>query len=164
MNADQPNTDHPPESCALTIQAGRLHVRLQDDGEPIPATIVYLRPLSERSGVAFLDEDSHEILSLDSLETLSPACRELALAQLADRYHLPNITHIRSIATISGTHYWKVETDRGPREFAFKEPGANVTQLNDSHIILRDTIGNRYEIRSLSELDPHSQRQINKVL
>jgi hypothetical protein len=50
------------------------------------------------------------------------------------------------------------------RLHAFKEPGKNVTQLNQEHIILRHTIGNRYEIRSLLDLDLHSQHQVNKIL
>ena len=51
-----------------------------------------------------------------------------------------------------------------PCAFTFKEPGKNVTYLHQEHIVLRDAIGNRYEIRSLSELDAHSRRQINKLL
>ena len=71
---------------------------------------------------------------------------------------------VNSIDTIFGTHYWKVDTDKGPCEFAFKEPGKNVTWLSPTQIVIRDTIGNRYEIRSLASLDTHSQRQVNKIL
>ena len=45
--------------CTLTIEAGQLHVRRPDDDESIAATIAYLRPLSSRSEITFLDSDSH---------------------------------------------------------------------------------------------------------
>lgn len=149
--------------CTLLMRDGRLHVQLGTD-DPVPAKIVYLRPLSSRSEVTFLNDDSEEILTLHSLDQLQPACRELALDQLAQRYHLPLIQRVETIRTIFGTHYWKVQTDKGRREFAFKEPGKNVTHVPPSRIILRDTIGNRYEISDMSSLDPHSRRQVSKVL
>ncbi len=150
--------------CTLTIEAGQLHVRRPGDDKSVAATIAYLRPLSARSEITFLDSDSHEILSVDSLDQLARSCQKLARAELATRYHLPRIAHVNSIDTVFGMHYWKVETDKGPCEFVFKEPGKNVTQLSPTHIILRDTIGNRYEIPSITTLDAHSQRQINKIL
>ena len=151
-------------ACTLTIEAGRLHIRLQDAQEAIPTSIVYLRPLSARSEISFFNDESQEILTLGSLEELAPACQEIAKAELAERYHLPQITHVKSIETIFGSHYWKVATDKGNCEFAFKEPGKNVTRINQEHVILCDTIGNRFEIRSLSELDSHSRRQVNRIL
>jgi hypothetical protein len=154
-------TRTPP--CVLSIDAGRLRIRRPHDEEAVPAAIVYLRPLSARSEIAFFDEDSQELLSLNSLDELAPSCRKLAEAALAERYHLPQITRVNSIETIFGTHYWSVDTDKGSCAFAFKEPGKNVTYLSPEHIVLRDAFGNRYEIRCIAELDGHSRRQVHKI-
>jgi len=164
MGNDEISGSPHPAACSLSMQAGRLHIRLQGEEEPLPVSIVYLRPLSARTEISFFDDDSHEVLSMESLNELSPACRKLAEAQLAERYHMPQITRVASIETIFGSHYWKVETDKGSCEFAFKEPGKNVTYLNQDHLVLRDAIGNRYEIPSLSQLDANSRRQVNKIL
>ena len=101
---------------------------------------------------------------MDSHHQLAPSCQKIVCAELATRYHLPQIAHVNSIATVFGMHYWKVETDKGPFLFAFKEPGKNVPRLNATHINLRNTIGNSYEIQSSTALDTHCKRQINTVL
>ena len=36
-------------ACTLTLEGDRLHVRRPGDAQPIPANIVYLRPLSART-------------------------------------------------------------------------------------------------------------------
>ncbi|MHC4592764.1 MAG: DUF1854 domain-containing protein [Planctomycetota bacterium] len=45
-----------------------------------------------------------------------------------------------------------------------KDPTKNAVWLTDNHLILRDTLGNRYEIPTFSGLDAASRAQIAKVL
>ena len=63
-----------------------------------------------------------------------------------------------------GTRYWKVETDRGPRWFALREPGKNVTWISATRVVLRDTAGNRFEIPDLEALDGRSRRWVARSL
>jgi hypothetical protein len=50
------------------------------------------------------------------------------------------------------------------RNFAVKSVNKDVTWITDDHILIRDTLGYRYEIASLSALDEHSQEEVDKVL
>ena len=64
-----------------------------------------------------------------------------------------------------GTRYWSVETDRGPRRFAMREPRKNLHWLDPrERCLIRDTMGNRYEIERLSDLDDASRSAVEKVL
>ena len=50
------------------------------------------------------------------------------------------------------------------RSFATKDPNKNVTRVSEDHLILRDVLGNCYEIPSLSELDERSRDRAEMVL
>ena len=63
-----------------------------------------------------------------------------------------------------GIRYWHVETNLGERRFALKHAGKNAFWLTDDHLMLRDTLGCRYEIRSFSALDPRSQAEVQGVI
>ena len=45
-----------------------------------------------------------------------------------------------------------------------KDPSANLTWITDDRAMLKDTLGNRYEIESFLALDPRSQAQIDKIV
>jgi hypothetical protein len=74
------------------------------------------------------------------------------------------VSRVKRIDVQFGTRYWEVDTDRGPRWFALREPGKNVVWLSDDRLVLRDTAGNRYEIADLSALDARSRRAIRLSL
>ena len=75
------------------------------------------------------------------ISSMDPACRTPPREVLQERYHMSRVERVTDSQITFDTHYWTVETDRGSREFAFKEPGKNVTWLNDDHIVIRDTGG-----------------------
>ena len=83
---------------------------------------------------------------------------------LGERYHLAAIVRVHEVDVRFGTRYWRVETDRGPRWFALREPGKNVAWLSDTHLVLRDTAGNRYEIGDVDALDRGSRRWVMRSL
>jgi hypothetical protein len=114
--------------------------------------------------VCFLDEQKREVLMIDSLDGLDPESRRVAEAELERRYLIPKITRVVRTAAHFGSRYWEVETDRGPRRFAMKDPAKNAVWISDDHLILRDTLGNRYEIPSFATLDQWSRSQVAKVL
>jgi hypothetical protein len=63
-----------------------------------------------------------------------------------------------------GHRYLKVQTNRGFRYFNLKEPGKNVTHVTDDHLVIRDSMGNRYEIQSVKALDAESRQRLELVL
>ncbi len=151
-------------TCELSVRGGQLFCKTAGMDEATEAKIVYLRPLTTRREVAVLGKEDQELCYLNSVEELAEPSRVIAAEQLAARYHLPEIKRVESIETLFGTHYWTVETATGKHEFAFKEPGKNVTSMPNGRLVLRDTIGNRYTIPSIEALDLHSRRQVRKII
>lgn len=143
---------------------GRLWLRPPGGGEAVPVTVRYLRPLTARSEIVFLDVQGREVLTAVGVEALAGEERSLVERAIQERYHMAVIRRVRSVDVRFGTRYWEVETDRGPRWFALREPGKNVTWLDDVHLVLRDTAGNRYEIRDVTALDGASRRWVGLSL
>ena len=148
----------------LERRNGRLYVERPDGGGVAAVTVRYLRPLTARSEIVLLDEKGLEVLTLPGVADLPEPQRRLLEEALRERYHLATISSVESVDVRFGTRYWKVETDRGPRWFALREPGKNVTWLSDTRLVLRDTAGNRYEIRDLAALDAASRRWVMRSL
>lgn len=147
----------------LTRRDGRLWLE-RGDGEPVAVTARYLRPLTSRTEIVFLDEKGREVATVLGLEGLDGDARALVEEALRERYCMATILRVRSIDVRFGTRYWEVDTDRGPRWFALREPGKNVTWLDEGHLVLRDTVGNRFEIPDVGALDRSSQRWIGLSL
>ncbi len=101
---------------------------------------------------------------IPSLDALDPESRHVVEAELGNSYLVPVISEISDIKAHLGTLYWAVETDAGFRRFALKDPVQNVTWLSEDHLVLRDCVGNRYEIKSVAALDRQSRRKISLVL
>jgi hypothetical protein len=142
----------------LVSRSGRLFA--QADGGEVAVTVRYLRPLTSRTEIVLLDDKGREVATVMEPEALPPEQRAAIDAALKERYHLVTITKVLEVDVLFGTRYWSVETDRGPRQFALREPGKNVTWLGEGHLVLRDTAGNRYEIPDTERLDPRSRRWI----
>lgn len=147
----------------LIRRNGRLLLE-RPDQEPVEVTIRYLRPLTERTGLVLLDDKGREVASVAGEGAFPEGERELVREALRLRYHLPVIRRVERVEVRFGTRYWWVDTDRGPRWFALREPGKNVTWLSPEHVVLRDTAGNRYEVQDVGALDPSSQRRIRMSL
>jgi hypothetical protein len=146
---------------------GRLFLRRPDqpgEEEPVAVTVRYLRPLTARTELVFLDEKQREVVTVTGLDALQGEERALVEEALGERYLMAAIQRVRRIDVQFGTRYWQVETDRGPRWFALREPGKNAAWLNDTHLVLRDTAGNRYEIPDLNALDAPSRRRVRRSL
>ena len=58
----------------------------------------------------------------------------------------------------------EVETNLGERRFALKHASKHAIWLTDDHLVLKDTLGCRYEIKPYSALDVRSRAEVEKVL
>lgn len=134
--------------------------------EAVPVTLVYARPISARgTQVSILRaKKKEEIAWLESLDELDPDSRTLAEEVLHDRYRISVVKSVEHSFVNHGHRYLKVQTDRGFRYFNLKEPGKNVTHVTDDHLVIRDSMGNRYEIQSIRALDPESRTRLELVL
>ncbi len=154
-----------PPACRLAWQGEHVHATV-GDAAPIKVRLVWAKPVTGRGEeIALLDDKKNEVLMLPDLACLDADSRAVAVESLARRYLIPTIARVKSTRAHMGVRYWHIETDLGERRFAMRDPARNVTWLDGGdRALLRDTIGNRYQIVSMRALDEASRRQVIKVL
>ncbi|MEM7387947.1 MAG: DUF1854 domain-containing protein [Verrucomicrobiota bacterium] len=142
------------------------HLEDNDQSEPQRVCLVYARPISDReTDISVMDlKKKKEVFYLHTLDDLDPASRREAQRSLRESYPVAVIHRVTHTHVAHGHRYLKVETDRGFRYFNLKEPGKNVTYLSPDHLIIRDSMGNRFEIPSIEGLDEPSRQFLDKVL
>src|SRR5262245_16050748 len=67
--------------------------------------------------ICFLDSEGREICMVRDPAVLEEQTRQFISGELKRRYMTAIIERVDSVRTESGTSYFKVMTDRGPREF-----------------------------------------------
>ena len=101
---------------------------------------------------------------LDRLDVLEPASLAAAEEELRRRYLTARIVAIPHIKSEFGVSYWDVETDKGPREFVVQSLSESCVWLSDTHLLIADVDGTRFEIPDRTALDPASQARLDAVL
>lgn len=153
------------EKVRLIKKQDRTYAVFTDGDEEIPVKIVWARPVSAKGHeVSLVGEDKKELMMLQSLDCLDEESRKIAENELEQRYLVPRVTKVWSAGATFGSWYWDVETDKGRRKFAMRNPSKNVTWITDDRLLMRDTLGNRYEIESYVGLDTRSQAVLERVL
>ena len=161
MNAE----NNIPAGMRLRRRGDQVLLDSLNGQEPVPVKLLWARPISGRgTHLSILDDKRTELALLDGLATLDPESRRIAEEDLARRYLVPQITRVIRTRVCFGIRYLRVDTDLGRRDFAFKDASRNVVWISDDHVMLRDTMGCRYEIKPFSGLDPASQREVRRVL
>ncbi len=137
------------------------------DGDgAVPVRVAWVRPLTGRGGAVTVMHagKKQEIAMLEGFDHLDAESRQIVADELACRYFLPKITKVLETFATFGNRYWRVETDRGPRRVLMKSPEADATWVTDDRCLLRDALGNCYEIESFAGLDRASRILADKVL
>ncbi|MHC4198625.1 MAG: DUF1854 domain-containing protein [Planctomycetota bacterium] len=121
-----------------------------------PATAPHLHvQLREQGGKA--------VGMLKDLSELDGESRELAEELLRDRYVVPVISEIQGLRHEVGLWAWRVDTDRGEREFGMKSPRDDLRRLAGGRVRITDVHGNTYEIRDLDALDGRSRSLFGRI-
>jgi len=155
----------PGREFCLVRKHDQIFLKYTDAEDEVPVRLAWARPISGRGReISLLDEKKKEILMIESLAELDPDSRAIAETELEKRYLVPQITRVISTAPHFGSRYFHVETNLGPRRFVLKDPNKNATWVTEDHLVIRDTLGNRYEINPFSTLDARSQAEVDKVL
>lgn len=153
------------KTFTLSRKKSQLLLRFHDASVDIPVKVVRARPLTAPDGeISFLNDDKKEVAYIENAESLDPVSAALAREELSKRYFMPRITQVFRAHAEFGSRFFEVETEAGFRHFALRESHKNALWITGDHLILRDTIGNRYEIPSIAGLDERSQTEIGKVL
>lgn len=140
---------HPP---------GQLRMQVGEERSYPIVRICRAAPLSRPTEfIVFLDGKGNEICTIERLADLDPHNQRIVEHELAHRYLTARIERIASLRVEGAVSYWRVETDRGPREFVVQGMHENSHWFSDDHLLLIDVDGNRFEIASLAALDERSR-------
>ncbi|MCY3022968.1 MAG: DUF1854 domain-containing protein [Planctomycetota bacterium] len=157
--------DEKPRPFKLIRKLDKVFIQFLEGGEEKPVKLLWPRPVSaQRREVSIVDEKKKEVVLLEDLSSLDADSRRIAEEELEKRYLTARIHRVLEATAQFGTRSWKVETDRGMRRFVVKSVNKDVTWITEDHILIRDTLGYRYEIPSLSALDEHSREEVDRVL
>jgi len=157
--------EHETPQFKLVRKLDQVLLRFGDGRDDLPVRLAWARPVYSRGrDVCILTEKKSEVVMVSSLDALDAESRSIAQDELARRYLIPTITRVISANPHLGNRYWHVETELGERKFLMKDPTRNVVWITGDHLILRDALGNRYEVASLSALDAFSRAEVLKVV
>lgn len=120
-----------------------------------------LFPVSRTEGfITLLDTDGNETAIIRNLKDLDPKSLDVIETSLNDYYLVPYITAILSVTEKYGTLHWKVETNRGIKEFDIRNRNHDIRIYDDGCVRVRDSDDNRYIISDYRSLDRHSRNQL----
>jgi hypothetical protein len=153
------------DELKLSRRHGRTYVRLNGDATETPVRIAWARPLTGWGReLVLMDEKKREVAMVRDMGRLDGHSRKVAASELCERYIVAKIQRVLSTKTHFGVRFWEVQTDRGRRHFAMKDPSRNVLYLTDDRLMVRDSLGNSYAIESFAALDKRSRTLIENVL
>ncbi len=143
----------------------RLRMTVGDERSYPTVKPAWAAPLSRPNAhLALLDGKGEEITTLVDPNALPPDSQVAVREELRRRYLTATVTAITSAKFEYGATYWKVQSDRGEREFVTQSLQENALWLSRTHLMLLDVDGNRFEILDIEALDAHSRAFIGAIL
>ncbi|MES2460885.1 MAG: DUF1854 domain-containing protein [Armatimonadota bacterium] len=144
---------------------GTLRLTLGDRWSYPQVKLYQAAPLSQPGKYLSLQSGKGEEIALvENLADFTPAARAIVEEEIRRRYLTAKIETISEIRTEFGVTYWHVQTDRGPRDFVMQSLSESCVWLSDTHLLLVDVDGNRFEIADRSALDQGSKTRLASVL
>ncbi len=144
---------------------GTLRLTVADNYSFLVVRLYQAAPLSQpKHFLAFQDGKGEEIALVPHLSDLTTEAQPVAEAELARRYLTAKIESVSGVKTEFGATYWNVVTSRGERDFVMQSLTESCIWLSDTHILLIDVDGNRFEIPDRTLLDAASRERLASVL
>ncbi len=155
-----------PETLTLFYEPpGTLRLTVGEEKSYPKVSLYQSAPLSKPGEyVSLLDSKSEEIVLVRRLSELTSESRAVAEQELKRRYLTAKIQAITKVKQEFGVTYWHVETDRGPRDFVVQSLSESCAYLSDSHLLITDVDGCRFEIENQNALDEASKKHLGQVL
>ncbi|MEI6211871.1 MAG: DUF1854 domain-containing protein [bacterium] len=154
-----------PASLRFFRHGNTLRLTVADEFSLFRACVVRAFPLSRATRyISVLDGSGREVGMIRELAELPEESRLLVQEELTRRYVIPVITRILSLRERCETEEWVVETERGPTDFTTRNLHDSSSEPSPGRLIIADVEGNRYEIPSISKLDPASRRFLSNHL
>jgi Domain of unknown function (DUF1854) len=114
--------------------------------------------------LAMVDGKGEEIIMVQDPKSLSESNLAAIKRELYSRYLTAQVSKILNAKQEFGASYWTVETDRGKRDFVAQSLQENAQWLSDTHLVLIDVDGNRFEITDVSALDDVSKKFLYNIV
>ncbi|MFQ6097827.1 MAG: DUF1854 domain-containing protein [Armatimonadota bacterium] len=144
---------------------GRVRMEIADERCVLHVKVARCFPLSHpQRYIGFRDEDDKDIGTIVEPSELDPESQCVVEEELRKRYFVPIITRIHEIKEEFGVAYWRVDTDKGPREFVVRGLHDDIHELDGNRVLIVDVDGNRFDIPDYTALDPKSYALIEKIL
>jgi len=126
-----------------------------------PVRVKQAFPLTAPSDVVVIEDiDGNFLGIIREYGELDAESVELVKNELEREFLLPQILKIHGIVDQMGLLTWRVETDRGPRQFEVRNRRRDIRWFSDTHVVIQDADGNKYEIADLSSLDAASRQKV----
>ena len=115
--------------------------------------------------ISVMAEENREVGLIYNIEDFDSETVGVLRTEIERKYYSPTISEIEQVKERYGFSYWKVKTEDGRRlSYTMQDTFRNIIRTGEDSAILVDVDGNRYTIRSISELDKKSYRKIELYL
>ena len=104
-----------------------------------------------------------EVGMIEDLKKLDAQSRKVLKTELKRAYFMPRIKKINTMKETHGLMKFNVETNKGQREFETKYK-EDIRRMPGGRVIIKDSDGNRYEIKDYQKLDDKSIHFISSEL
>ena len=156
-------------NVSFEMKNGFLALVLREDGEEKNYDRVYLHRAFPHEllweYISVSDGENKEIGLIYNIEDFDEEASALIKTELERKYYCPTIKEISSLKERYGFSYWKAVADDGRKlSFTMQDTFRNIVHTGDDSLLLLDVDGNRYAIKSVSELDRKSYRKIELYL
>lgn len=139
------------------VEGGALELRYGDEVY-YPIRVKRAFPLTNPENyIVLMKENGKQIGMIEDINKIDEESKRNILEELDTVFFVPQIKKIFWVKERFGSSRWKVETDRGIKEFATGSIHESVKEVEDGHIIITDTEGLQYEIKDINELPPKSR-------
>ena len=143
----------------------QIRVTLLDDRSYLQVRAMTSFPLSNPDCfIGLADGKQKQICMIRALSDLDPTSQELIRELLETRYFSPRIVRIEMTKEEFGVSQWKVDTDRGRREFFVRNLRDAMQDLPNNESLIADVDGNRFILPDLSTMDKESRLKALAVL
>jgi len=107
--------------------------------------------------ITLLDGEEKEVALIRDVSELESKSAKVIESSLNDYYLVPYISAILSASEKSGTLHWRVETNRGIKDFDIRNRNHDIRIYSNGCVRVRDADDNRYIIDDYRKLDKHSR-------
>ena len=157
------------DNSSFDMKNGFLTLTVIEDGEEKKYDRVFLHRAFPHEllwkYISVSGSESKEIGLIYNIDDLNDSDRALIVTEIERKYYSPVIKSIGGLKERYGFSYWKVVGEDGKSfNFTVQDTFRNIIRTGEDSAILIDVDGNRYTIKSITELDRKSYRKIELYL